>query len=74
MSQKITLSLNESNVKFAKRKAKTSKTSVSKIVDGQLDLLRRIEEALKKEKLHPWVKEFGGMIDTGKNEDPKNLF
>lgn len=74
MAQKITLSLKESNVKFAKKRAKLSKTSVSKIVDSQLELLKRIEDAFKNEKLSPWVKEFAGMVSTGKNEDPKNMF
>lgn len=74
MTQKITLSLKESNVKFAKKTAKLSKTSVSKIVDNQLELLKRIEDAFKNEKLNPWVKEFAGMVNTGKNEDPKNMF
>jgi Family of unknown function (DUF6364) len=74
MAQKITLSLKEGNVKFAKRKARLKNTSVSQIVDKQLDLLKRIDEMFEKEKLDPWVKRFAGMVDTGKNEDPKNMF
>jgi hypothetical protein len=74
MAQKITLSLKESNVKFAKKTAKERNTSVSKIIDAQLEMLKVIEERLKKTKLDPWVKRFGGMVSTGKNEDPKNMF
>jgi hypothetical protein len=74
MAQKITLSLKESNVQYAKKSAKKNKTSVSKMVDAQLDLLKRIDDAFKNTKLDPWVKRFGGIINTGKNEDPKNMF
>lgn len=74
MAQKITLSLKESNVKFAKKQAAKTKNSVSKIVDDYFDLLQRIDIAYKKEKLTPWVKKFGGIVNTGKNEDPKDFF
>jgi Family of unknown function (DUF6364) len=74
MAQKITLSLKESNVKFAKKEAMRTKKSVSKIVDDYLDLLQRIDAVHKKGKLSPFVKRFGGMVDTGKNEDVKNIF
>lgn len=74
MAQKITLSLKESNVKFVKKKAAGSNTSVSKIFDDYLDILQKIDNAYKKEKLNPFVKEFGGMISTGKNEDVKSIF
>lgn len=56
MAQKITLSLKESNVKFAKKQAGKTKTSISKMVDEYLDLLQRIDAAYKKEKLTPFVK------------------
>ena len=74
MAQKITLSLKESNVKFAKSTAKKNSTSVSKIVDTQLELLKRIDDEFKNAKPDPWVKRFAGIINTGKNEDPKNMF
>ena len=74
MAQKITLSLKESNVKFAKKKAAKSHTSVSKIFDDYLELLQKIELAYKKEKLTPFVKRFSGMVNTGKNEDIRNIF
>lgn len=31
------------------------------------DLLEKIEEKMKSEKLHPWVKEFAGIINKGKD-------
>jgi hypothetical protein len=73
MAQKITLSLKESNVKFAKRQAGKTKTSISKMVDEYLDLLQRIEAAYKKEKLTSFVKRFSGMVSTGKDENVKSI-
>ena len=74
MAQKITLSLKESNVKFVKNHALKTQKSVSKIVDDYLELLKKIDNAYKKEKLNPFVKEFGGMISTGKNETVNSIF
>ncbi len=74
MAQKITLSLKESNVKFAKKKASSSNTSVSKIFDEYLDLLQKIDVVYKKNKLTPFAKRFSGIVNTGKNEDLKNIF
>ena len=74
MTQKITLLLKEDNVKFAKKMAKKKGQSVSMIFDDYLDLLKRIDEQSSKEQLHPWVKEFGGMVNTGKNEDIKSIY
>ena len=45
---------------------------MSKMIDDYLDLLQRIDKQLAKEELDPFVKEFGGMIHTGKNEDVKS--
>ncbi len=74
MAQKITLSLKESNVKFIKNHASVNQKSVSKIVDDYLDLLKKIDAASKKEKLNPFVKEFSGMVSTGKNETRHSIF
>lgn len=74
MSQRITLSLKQGNIKFAKKKAGKSKTSVSKMVDDYFDLLQRIEAAYKKEKPAPFIKGFAGIVNTGKNEDTKSIF
>lgn len=67
MAQKVTLLFKEENVNFAKKEAKRRGTSMSKMLDEYLDLLKRIDKKMKSEKLHPYVKE-GGMISTGKNE------
>ncbi len=74
MVQKITLSLKESNVKFIKNHAAATKKSVSKIVDDYVDLLHKIDLAAKKEKPNAFVKEFSGMISTGKNETKNSIF
>ena len=65
--------MNESNIRKAKKIAAKRGTSVSKIVEDYIVLLDRIEQSLKKEKMHPFVKEFGGIVNTGKNEDVKSI-
>ena len=72
MTQKVTLLLKSNNVQFAKKNAKKKRTSMSKMIDDYLDLLQRIDKQLAKEELDPFVKEFGGMIHTGQNEDVKS--
>lgn len=72
MTQKVTLLLKSENVSFAKKSAKKSGRSMSKMVDEYLDILKRIDKKMKNEKLDPFVQKFGGMISTGKNEDVKS--
>jgi hypothetical protein len=72
MAQKVTLLLKEENVEFAKKSSKKTGKSMSKTVDEYFDLLKRIDEKMKNEKIDPFVKKFGGMISTGKNEDIKS--
>ncbi len=74
MTQKVTLLLKSQNIDFAKKSAKKSGTSMSKIVDEYLDLLQRIDKKMEKEKLDPFVKKFSGLVSTGKNEDKKSVF
>ena len=74
MTQKVTLLLKSENISFAKEAAKRKGKSMSKMVDEYIDLLQRIDKQLSKEKLHPFVKEFGGIVNTGKNEDIKSIY
>ena len=74
MNQKVTLLLKKNNIHFAKQNAKQKGKSMSKMVDEYLDLLQRIHKQMSKEKLDSFVKEFGGMVSTGKNEDLKSLY
>ena len=75
MTQKVTLLLKSNNIRFAKKNAKGKGKSMSKMIDEYLDLLQRIDKQLSKEKdLDPFVKEFGGMVSTGKNEDLKSPY
>jgi flagellar motility protein MotE (MotC chaperone) len=41
----------------------------AKILERYPDLLEKIEKKMKTEKLHPWVKEFAGIINKGKHTD-----
>ena len=38
------------------------------------DLLKNIEEELSKEELSPWLKEFGGIVNTGRNKNIKSIY
>jgi spore cortex formation protein SpoVR/YcgB (stage V sporulation) len=48
---------------------KKNEKSTAKILEKYPDLLEKIEQKMKSEKLHPWVKEFAGIINKGKDED-----
>ncbi|HUZ60323.1 MAG TPA: DUF6364 family protein [Hanamia sp.] len=74
MTKKVTLLLKDDNLKFAKKVAKKKGTSMSKMVDDYFALLKRIDKQFSKEKLDPWVQKFGGIVDTGKNEDIKSIY
>lgn len=74
MTQKITLLLKSQNINFAKKSAKRSGTSMSKMIDEYLNLFQRIDKKMLEEELDPFVKRFGGMVSTGKNVDVKSLF
>ena len=73
MSNRITLMMNEANIKKAKKIAAKRGRSVSKIVEDYIILLDKIDQTLKTEELHPFVKKFGGIVNTGKNEDKKSI-
>ncbi len=51
MTQKVTLLLKSQNINFAKKSAKKSGTSMSKMVDEYLDLLQRIDKKISEEEL-----------------------
>ncbi len=74
MKQKVTLLLKSTNVRFAKKKAKKKGSSMSKIVDDYFDLLQRIDKQLAAEDLDPFVKEYSGIVNTGKNEDIRSIY
>lgn len=72
MAQKVTLLFKEENVDFAKREAKRRGTSMSKMLDEHLDLLKRIHKKMKNAKNDPFIEKFGGMLKSDKNEDAKS--
>lgn len=74
MTQKVTLLLKSKNVKFAKDTAKKKDKSMSKMVDDYLDLLQKIEKRLSEEELDPFLKEFAGIVNSGKNEDIRSIY
>lgn len=38
------------------------------VLEKYPDILEKIKEKMKTEKLHPWVKEFAGIVNTGKTK------
>jgi hypothetical protein len=60
MATKLTLTVEEKNIRFAKRMAKKSKTSVSKMVNDYFYQMRTIEELMAKEPVNKIVKKHGG--------------
>ncbi len=74
MTQKVTLLLKSENVSFAKKNAKKKGTSMSKMIDGYLDVIKQIDKKMKNEKMDPFVKKFSGIVNTEKNEDKNSIF
>ena len=74
MTQKVTLLLKSENISFAKKNAKKKGTSMSRMVDDYLDVIKRIDKKMKSEKLDPFVKKFSGIVNTGKNENKNSIF
>ena len=74
MTQKVTLLLKGENINFGKTIAKKRNTSLSRMVDEYLDIIKMIDNRMKGEKLDPFVKKFSGIISTGKNEDKNSIF
>lgn len=37
-------------------------------------LMKKIDNYLQTEELHPWVKEFAGIVNTGKEESTETIF
>lgn len=63
-----------------KRKSRSQKNRMdaekgtAEILKKYPDLLEKVEEKMKNIELHPWVKKFAGIINTGKNEDKHSIF
>lgn len=57
-------------LQIIEEKMKTEKQKrTAKILEKYPGILQKIKEKMKTEKLHPWVKEFAGIISIEKNED-----
>jgi hypothetical protein len=66
MKQKLTLSLEESNIKFVKKYAKELNGSVSEIFAHYIQMLKQIDDVSKKTKKDPFIEKFAGIFDTSK--------
>lgn len=72
MAQKVTLLFKEENVEFAKREARRRGTSMSKMMDEYLEMLKRIRKKMSHAKPDPFIEEFAGMLKSNKEEDVKS--
>jgi hypothetical protein len=68
MKEEVNLQLSKENLAFAKRKADYKGKSVSEIVDDYIKTFRKIEEGAKVAKRDPFIRKFGGMLSSNKNE------
>jgi hypothetical protein len=75
MKQRITLSLDESNIKYAKKYAKEKNGSVSEIFAHYIETLRQIDEANKKRQTKdPFIEKFAGIFNSGSKDILKETF
>jgi hypothetical protein len=66
MKQRITLSLEESNIKYAKKYAKEKNGSVSELFAHYIETLKQIDNSNKKQKKDLFIEKFAGMFDSVK--------
>jgi hypothetical protein len=74
MKQKITLSLDERNIKYVKKYAKELNGSVSEIFAHYIETLKQIDAGNKKHKKDPFIEKYGGVFDTKSGDVMKELF
>jgi len=74
MTQKIAAPLKRKKKIRARKNMTEADKNLTKILDEFPDILERIAEKMKTEKLDPWVKKFSGLVSTGKHEDEKSVF
>ncbi|MDQ6761911.1 MAG: hypothetical protein M3015_04690 [Bacteroidota bacterium] len=72
MTKKVALPPKRKRISRARNNMTETDKKNAEILKKYPDLLKKIEEKMKTAELDPWVKEFGGMINTGKNEDVKS--
>ena len=75
MKQRITLSLSESSIRFAKKYAKERNMSVSEMFDHYFGTLKKIEDSNKTLKIKdPFVEKFSGIFNSGSKDILKEMF
>ena len=72
MTQKVATTLKGKS--RSRKNMMEAKKGTDEILKKYPDLLEKIEEKMKNIELHPWVKKFGGIINTGKSEDKHSIF
>ena len=74
MTQKVAVPLKRKNKSRSRKNMTDAEKKTAEILKKYPDLLERIAEKMKNTELDPWVKKFGGIINTGKNEDKNSIF
>jgi hypothetical protein len=73
MYTKLTLNIDQNVIENAKNYAKTSKRSVSKLVEGYLSSISYKSTNVNNKLLGPITKELAGIITMGKKIDYKDI-
>lgn len=68
MKEDVAIQLSKENLSFAKRKANQKGKSVSELIDDYVKTFRKIEEGAKVAKQDPFMRKFGGLLNSDKNE------
>ncbi len=73
MKTKLTILVEEENIKFAKKFAKDNHTSVSKLMN---DFLMDIKTAKKERKItyDPYIQKYAGVFNTGSKNIMEEMF
>jgi hypothetical protein len=74
METKLTLRLNDSVIKRAKKYAKKQRISLSKMIEAYLDSLTKEKNAEQEIEITPLIKSLSGVIDLPKDFDYKKEY
>lgn len=74
MKSKLTVLVDEQNLKFAKKYAKEKHTSVSFLLNQFLNDLHKKSLRKKTHIKDPWVDKFAGLFNTGSKDIMQEMF
>lgn len=74
MSQKLAAPNKRKRKSHSRKNMTEAEKKTAEILVKYPDLLERIAKKMETIELDPWVKKYGGIINTGKNEDKSSIF